>query len=405
MRITIFIFLLLLTGTAPSQTLKPGDKCPELKFINILNGKYGSVSLSTLRGKLILLDFGATTCLPCLRLMPALDSLQEKFGSDLAVFMVTKEKKDKVQAFLSNNKIAKRSKIPIIVEDSILNAMFPHKELPHEVWIDTSGKIAAITSDDYITFNNIDRILKGAKPGWPVKNDFDFEEAWSLWDYVKTQPGASKSVISGYLDGFNTQGQKGSVDASHSFRRYINFTLFDLYTRAYQRDLAYTFPAQFLSDSGITDRFFYKQSQDINHDQWKRNNSYCYEVSFSNSISDAFLYQKIRNDLDSYFGFRSSLQMKNIGVWVIKRSGATIPVSKKTDRSVRSAVYFLNSSGLFPLVINETKLSDEELGKFNIAFNTDTQYDESTLFKLFADAGFQLIRDKRFVEILSVEKR
>lgn len=50
--------------------------------VDILHGDGGTVSISDFRGKVVLLNFWATWCPPCIREMPALDRLQNDLGGD-----------------------------------------------------------------------------------------------------------------------------------------------------------------------------------------------------------------------------------------------------------------------------------------------------------------------------------
>jgi thiol-disulfide isomerase/thioredoxin len=45
------------------------------------------VTLATFKGKVVLVNFWATWCAPCVREMPALDALQAKFGTDRFVIV------------------------------------------------------------------------------------------------------------------------------------------------------------------------------------------------------------------------------------------------------------------------------------------------------------------------------
>ena len=60
----------------PTQPLPPAPLTP------ILDAKGRMLNLSNFRGKVVLLNFWATWCAPCVREMPALDRLQAALGGD-----------------------------------------------------------------------------------------------------------------------------------------------------------------------------------------------------------------------------------------------------------------------------------------------------------------------------------
>jgi peroxiredoxin len=66
-----------------------------------------SITLSQLRGKIVVLNFWATWCLPCVDEMPSLEHLQKKFeGKDVTVLAVSvDDDADDYHSFLKNHNI------------------------------------------------------------------------------------------------------------------------------------------------------------------------------------------------------------------------------------------------------------------------------------------------------------
>ncbi len=64
---------------APSHALGEGDRAPRFQA-KALEGE-GHVSLEQYRGKVVVVDFWASWCPPCLTAMPALDGLRKEFPS------------------------------------------------------------------------------------------------------------------------------------------------------------------------------------------------------------------------------------------------------------------------------------------------------------------------------------
>lgn len=65
-----------------------------------LKGK--PVTLSQLRGKVVLVNFWATWCPPCRAEMPALDAIYQRFHDQLEIVSITNEDKVKVGSFLAS---------------------------------------------------------------------------------------------------------------------------------------------------------------------------------------------------------------------------------------------------------------------------------------------------------------
>ena len=62
-----------------------GDLAPDFTAPRLDGGQF---KLSEQRGKLVLLDFWATWCQPCLAEMPAIKDIQQTFGADPRFLLV-----------------------------------------------------------------------------------------------------------------------------------------------------------------------------------------------------------------------------------------------------------------------------------------------------------------------------
>jgi len=82
-----------------------GKPAPDFTVAAVVNGK-GKVSLGSLQGKVVLLDFWGTFCEPCKKSFPKLQDLYTKYGdSGLRVLGVSEDEaddKDKIPEFASN---------------------------------------------------------------------------------------------------------------------------------------------------------------------------------------------------------------------------------------------------------------------------------------------------------------
>ncbi len=97
--LAMFVF-----GASPAGATKPGDRAHDFSLPS-LDGK--SVTLSDLKGAVVIVDFWASWCGPCKKELPALDRLAAKYSGKVVVLAVNIDKdRKKADAFLSQAKVS-----------------------------------------------------------------------------------------------------------------------------------------------------------------------------------------------------------------------------------------------------------------------------------------------------------
>jgi thiol-disulfide isomerase/thioredoxin len=172
---------------AAGQKLKIGDKVPDriITGVSGLKDSYpvsgGQIKLSAFAGKLLILDFWATWCAPCRKMVPVMDSLQRVFGDQVVFLPVTYESAGKVAPVLAALYKIKPFQLPEVTGDQVLHNLFPHRSLPHYVWIDGKGVVRAITEEKQVTADNIRKLLSSGALAVQLKQD-------SVASYNNAQP-------------------------------------------------------------------------------------------------------------------------------------------------------------------------------------------------------------------------
>ncbi|HWB27608.1 MAG TPA: hypothetical protein VG738_19160 [Chitinophagaceae bacterium] len=139
----VMAILWLLLNHSFAQVLDIGDTVPPAPFSFLSPGK------------LVILDFMATSCSGCIEALDRMDSLQRVFGDRLQVIPVTYEDSARVAYFKAHNAIGKRISLPFIIGDTLLCRYFPHSSISHVIWIGTDRVVKAITISQYVKYDNI----------------------------------------------------------------------------------------------------------------------------------------------------------------------------------------------------------------------------------------------------------
>ena len=124
-------------GFNQEEAVYTEDLAPDFS-VPLLTGE--NFTLSEHRGTVVVLDFWATWCGPCVRKMPAIQTLSEEFGdSVIFVGMNVGEELDDVQTFISERGFT----YPIGLDEggNIHRRLFPSPGIPYTVIIGADGTI------------------------------------------------------------------------------------------------------------------------------------------------------------------------------------------------------------------------------------------------------------------------
>jgi len=140
-RLVLLLLLLALFNNDVSATdtgTDVGKYAPAVELLD-LNGK--TISLSSLKGTAVLLNFWSTLCVPCVEEMPSLNRLSSAFkDSDFRVIAVSIDASDKpVRDFVLKNKIS--FTILLDKDKEVFFDQYAGPTLPASYLIDRNGLI------------------------------------------------------------------------------------------------------------------------------------------------------------------------------------------------------------------------------------------------------------------------
>lgn len=390
------------------------DTIPEFGTSKAVNYKAPRLSLASLRkNKLLIIDFFATTCSPCIAMLPKLDSLQQRYKEEILIIPVTSEKSTIISNFLKTNKNAAHIQLPFITEDTILSQQFPHFSIPHEVWIDKNGIVKAITSHHEITEKNIKGVIAGILSSLPEKkDDIAFSIEKSL--LVDNNGGDSKnflfrSLLTAYNPGLNsktsiTRQGKGLIS------RIIctNTSIVGLYYLAYTK---YKFPIVNRTRLRLAtpDSAVYFPPVD-NYPQWEKKYDFCYELILPHGVPDSIFFSYMLNDLNRYFKIKAKIEKQEVLCWALKPLTDSLLLDKIFDPNSASKfemsffIRYLNQFRDIDPVINETGYNKD------VSINLDffrkysiNQYPDLAAFKSYLNTiSLDLVKVKREIDILKM---
>ena len=124
-------------------------------------GKNEPYYFSNLRDKVVIVNFWATWCPPCVAEMPELQSLYQKYGDRVAFVLVTNEKQEVVEAFMEKNKYL----MPVFYLATDPPEVFAFRGYPTTFIVSRDGRIVskktgAANWDSGATAKILDELLK-----------------------------------------------------------------------------------------------------------------------------------------------------------------------------------------------------------------------------------------------------
>ncbi|MDE2142407.1 MAG: TlpA family protein disulfide reductase [Elusimicrobia bacterium] len=161
MRLAFLVFTsLLVLACGRSRPLLPA---PDVGVARLLQAPRTSLgALSELRGKVVVLDFWATWCRPCVETIPHLNKMAEEFAGKPVVFLsVTNDDPATVERFL----LAHPMKPWIGLDpDDVMGRAFGVREIPQTFVIDPYGRISLRISPSFLYASDIQDALDAKAP-------------------------------------------------------------------------------------------------------------------------------------------------------------------------------------------------------------------------------------------------
>lgn len=415
--------LLCLFGSALAQNknsgLVIGDQVPDVVLTGVINHSSDQIRLSEYKGKLLILDFWATWCSPCIAMMPKSDSLQKAFADQIQILPVTYQSEKDVQRLLAKASKLKNVTLPFVTGDTILAKLFPHKELPHYVWIDKTGTIVAITGRQEVNAVTIRKMLTESGQALVQKKDamkpYDPETPLLFQPLdIQRKQILFQSLLSSHVEGVQSRfdvirDEQGSVTRITMANAWIQL-MFSLAwsdeTRYFSRNrivLEVKDPSVLISN---------QEGEPLR--AWLRNHAWCYEVIVPKLLS-AKVFEIMRNDMTRLFPqYIASVEKRAMPCLVLVRTSDIDKLKSSQTSSVSNADAFslsITNSSIQLLVsqlnhylqhLNKPVVDDTGY-KGNVDINLDARLSSvDDLRKALKAYDLDLIEKKYDIEMLVI---
>jgi thiol-disulfide isomerase/thioredoxin len=153
----IAIFVSLSFAVEAQQGYIVNDMTGNFSITTILNYSSASSSFQQFKEKLLVVDFFGTWCVPCVRALPKLSALQEKYKNQINILLVSEETQAKLETFIKKQV---SFIFPVVVdEERNFIKSFQPPSYPYTAIVGKDGKVMAIPSQEEMTEANIEKWL------------------------------------------------------------------------------------------------------------------------------------------------------------------------------------------------------------------------------------------------------
>lgn len=121
-----------------------GSDAPAFEMPNM--GESQMISIDDYRGKVVLLDFWATWCIPCKRQVPTLRSIHGRYGGDDFVLIAVNTDEEAPNRRLKVSRYIESAHLDVLVpfDDNRTQVLYGVKSIPTMVLIGKDGKVKRV---------------------------------------------------------------------------------------------------------------------------------------------------------------------------------------------------------------------------------------------------------------------
>lgn len=320
-----------------AKGIQVGQAMPEIYLDSVLHSTSKGIALSSFKGKLLIIDFWATWCGPCVGMLPKMEQLQQQFQGKLQFLSASYQTNKEVKSFLEQRYPKQLPHLLFANSEKQLHRLFPHVYLPHYVWIDQNGIVRAITDHEAVDAGHIEQMLKGQFQNFETKHDTKLvlDQQKLLLDQkasVFQNSLIGYSYFSGYIEGLNAGYTIYPTDAQKGKRfTATNLTLMNLFSIAYRDygNFGYKNMVFDIKDSSQLSLSVPKTELK----NWVKQHSYCFEMVTAPEQSDVQLfYAHMRKLLSLYFPkYQANIAYKQQPCLALVRTSTAVKFAKSTD--------------------------------------------------------------------------
>lgn len=375
-------------------------------------------STTIIKGKKVILDLFNSSCIVCFRMLPKIQTLQDKFGSNLQFILLGDEDAHIRKVY---EKFRKNMGLEFtVVYDSVFFRSHDIPFVPRYIWIDEFGIVRAVTGPDEITENNIRSFIKyGSFAIKPVVERIAFSADKLLLTGGNGGTDTSflfRSVLSLYQPSLIAYTPlKLEYDKNNMFQA-LGVTMADLYRYAYFGKARWNIQDSLYGEYALTPLF----TTDRVPDSPAIAKRYCYSFKSPDVMGDEDLLQRaLRNDLATFFGYEVMLTRLKMPCWkLIALPGFRDQLRTKFAKQRIETTYAGMDFNNVPVAVvleNMYYLRTDEYPYINetgINFNIDLSLegmmtDPLELHKALRKAGLALVEGEKemWVLILSDAKK
>src|SRR5205823_5493660 len=99
-RLVLLFMAIALDAYGTESGSQIGSPAPEIRVQHVLQGPPASQLAASLKGKVVVLEFWATWCAPCIAAIPHLNAVAESKPENVVFVAITDEPEDRVRPFL-----------------------------------------------------------------------------------------------------------------------------------------------------------------------------------------------------------------------------------------------------------------------------------------------------------------